>query len=71
MTEGRSAVKIRMPCHIGGNNRYIDKAKSIKFKCVLYVSSVCINHFPTELMIEGGPDFLWCCAVLRITLSVF
>lgn len=49
-----------MPC---GDNRCVGEAKSIK--CVLYISALDINYFPTELLIGG------CFAVLRIVLGVF
>lgn len=55
-----------MPC---GDNRCVGEAKSIK--CVLYISAIDINYFPTELLIGGGVDFLWCFAVLRIVLGFF
>lgn len=58
-----------MPSRISGNNRFDGEAKSIK--CVLYISAIDINYFPTELLIGGGVDFLWCFVVLRIILGVF
>lgn len=64
VTEDRSALRTRVPCCIRGNNRCVGEAKSIK--CVLYISAIDINYFPTELLIGGGVDFLWCFAVLRI-----
>lgn len=68
MAEDRLAVKMKMPCHIGGSNRCIGKAKSIK--CVLYINAIYISYFLAELLTEGGVDFLWCFVVLRIILRV-